>query len=45
MSVQCILEGQQDSTKFDKAGGTITVMLLQKTGIKFVIQLNLLVFN
>lgn len=24
MSVQCILEGQQDSTKFDKAGGTIT---------------------
>ena len=34
MSVQCILEGQQDSTKFDKAGGTITGDVIIEDGNK-----------
>lgn len=34
MSVQCILEGQQDSTKFDKAGGTITGNVIIEDGNK-----------
>lgn len=34
MSVQCILEGQQDSTKFDKAGGTITGNVIIEAGNK-----------
>lgn len=34
MSVQCILEGQQDSTKFDKAGGTITGDVIIENGNK-----------
>lgn len=34
MSVQCILEGQQDNTKFDKAGGTITGNVIIEDGNK-----------
>ena len=34
MSVQCILEGQQDNTKFDKAGGTITGDVIIEDGNK-----------
>lgn len=34
MSVQCILEGQQDNTKFDKAGGIITGDVIIEDGNK-----------
>lgn len=34
MSVQCILEGQQDNTKFDKAGGIITGDVIIEGGNK-----------
>ena len=34
MSVQCILESQQDNTKFDKAGGTITGDVIIENGNK-----------
>lgn len=34
MSVQCILEGQQDNTKFDKAGGIITGNVIIEDGNK-----------